>query len=97
MLADPMTSARQKRMGTVFGWIAGGSLGLITDFGLYVAIGQGYPLVPMTFALFVAGCFAGMWVSDRLGDRAFRMLGLAAGVLLALALTLAFAVVLTRR
>ena len=82
-------------MSTVFGWIAGGSVGLIADYGLYTAIGEGYPLVPATFALFVAGCFGGMWLSDRLGDRGFRLLGIAAGILLALAVTFALSIVLT--
>lgn len=96
MLRPHMSSARQRKLGTVFGWVAGGSVGLILDYALYIAIGEGYPLIPMTFGLFVAGCFAGMWLSDRLGDRGFRLLGIAAGILLALALTVAISLALTR-
>jgi len=82
-------------MGTVFGWIAGGSLGLIVNYLAFLAWGAGYPIVPTTFALFVVGCFGGMWLADRLGERAFRTLGIAAGVLLAMALTLVAGVFVT--
>jgi hypothetical protein len=85
----------RKRMSTVLGWVAGGSFGLLVNYGLFWSIGPSYPVVPTTFVTFVAGCFAGMWISDRLGPRAFRPLGIVAGVLFALALTLATLVLLT--
>ena len=94
MLRAHMGTGRQ-RMGTVFGWIAGGSLGLVVSYAISLAWGPGYPLIPGTFALFVAGCFGGMWASDRLGDRAFRVLGIAAGVLLAVAVAFVAAAILT--
>lgn len=94
MLRAHMGKAKQ-RMGTVFGWIAGGSLGLVVNYAISLAWGPGYPLIPTTFGLFVLGCFGGMWASDRLGDRAFRVLGIAAGLLLALALTFVVAAMLT--
>lgn len=89
-------AASKRRISTVFGWIAGGSVGLILDYLLYLVIGEAYPLIPATFALFVAGCFGGMWLADRLGERSFRVLGVAAGLLLALAVTFLVSLVLTR-
>lgn len=94
MLRRHVGKAKQ-RMGTVFGWIGGGSLGLLVNFAISHAWGSGYPLVPTTFALFVLGCFGGMWASDRLGERAFRVLGIASGLLLALAITFLVAAMLT--
>jgi peptidoglycan/LPS O-acetylase OafA/YrhL len=70
------------RMTTVFGWVAGGSLGLLVNYGLFLSYGEGYPTTPTTFVTFLAGAFAGMHLADRLGPRGFRPLGIAAGVLL---------------
>jgi len=78
----------RRRMGTVFGWVAGGSLGLLINYGLFLFLGEGYPVVPTTFALFVVGCFGVMFAADRLGERAFRVMGIAAGILLAAALAM---------
>ena len=76
--------------------LAGGSLGLLANYGLFLAIGEGWPVVPTTFALVVVGFFGGMWLADRLGEeRGYRLLGIAAGVLLAAAVTLVLAVLLT--
>jgi len=86
----------RKRATTLFGWLAGGSLGLLTNYGLFLAVGSGWPVVPTTFAFFVAGCFGGMWVADRLGERGFRVLGVTAGVLVAVAATLIVAVLMSR-
>lgn len=72
----------KRRMTTVFGWVAGGSLGLLVNYGLFLAVGEGYPTTPTTFVTFLAGAFGGMALSDRLGVRGFRPLGIAAGVLL---------------
>jgi len=77
-------TTRRRRAGTALGWIAGGSLGLLVNYGLFVAVGASYPTVPTTFAAFVLFAFAGMGLADRLGDRALRVLGPAAGVLFAL-------------
>lgn len=66
----------------MFGWIAGGSAGLLVNYGLFVAFGEGYPTAPTTFATFLAGAFGGMALADRLGERGFRPLGIAAGLLL---------------
>lgn len=79
------------RLGTVFGWLAGGSLGLVVNYGMFMIIGEGYPTTYTTFGLFLAGAFGGMALSDRLGARGFRPLGLAAGVLLALLVALVVA------
>lgn len=70
------------RLTTVFGWVAGGSLGLVVNYGLFLAVGESYPVAPTTFATFLVGAFAGMSLADRLGERGFRPLGIAAGVLL---------------
>jgi len=82
----PATSAMnddlKRRMTTVFGWVAGGSLGLLVNYGLFLFFGEGYPTTPTTFVTFLAGAFAGMHLADRLGARGFRPLGIAAGVLL---------------
>ncbi len=82
---DARTDAKedlQRRMTTVFGWVAGGSLGLLVNYALFLHFGEGYPTTPTTFVTFLAGAFGGMYVADRLGVRGFRPLGIAAGVLL---------------
>lgn len=86
---------RRRRATTAFGWLAGGSLGLLINYGLFLMASGSWPVVPTTFALFVAGCFGGMKVSDRLGEKGFRLLGIAAGVLVSTALTLAVAVLMS--
>ncbi len=90
-------AANKRRMATAFGWIAGGSLGLLANYAVFLGVGESWPVVPTTFVLFVVGAFAGMAVADRLGERAFRLLGVAAGILFAIALTLVVAVVMTGR
>lgn len=87
----------RKRMATVFGWLAGGTLGLLASYVTFLLVGAAYPTVPATFGLFVVGAFGGMWLSDRLGPRGFRTLGIAAGVLLAVAITLLLAVAMSPR
>ncbi|MBX7191508.1 MAG: hypothetical protein K1X94_05600 [Sandaracinaceae bacterium] len=72
----------KRRMTTIFGWVAGGSLGLLVNYALFLAIGESYPTTPTTFVTFLAGAFGGMHLADRLGVRGFRPLGIAAGVLL---------------
>lgn len=78
----------RSRLTTVFGWLAGGTLGLLVNYGIFLAVGEGYPTTYTTFGLFLAGAFGGMALSDRLGPRGFKPLALAAGVLLAVLLTL---------
>jgi hypothetical protein len=84
----------RQRLGTVFGWIAGGCFGLLLNYFVFLAIGSTW-LVASTFLLFVAGAFAGMYVADRLGDRAFRVMGVAAGILFAIAIALGAAMLLS--
>lgn len=74
----------RKRLATAFGWVAGGSLGLLVNYALLRAVGEGYPTTYTTFGFFLAGAFGGMFVADRLGPRGFKPLGVAAGILLAL-------------
>lgn len=84
--------AARERLTTAFGWIAGGALALLANFGVYRAIGdEGYPVTVTTFVAFLAGAFGGSWLADRLGTRAFKPLGVLAGLLLALILTLVLA------
>jgi peptidoglycan/LPS O-acetylase OafA/YrhL len=89
------TDDRRRRLTTVFGWVAGGSLGLLLNYLLFLAIGDGYPTVPTTFVLFLAGAFGGMSLADRLGPRGFKPLGIAAGILLALFVALVLAVLMS--
>lgn len=53
-------------------------------------------LLLATFVLFIAGAFLGMFVSDKLGDRAFRVMGIAAGTVVALAITAGLGLLLLR-
>ena len=91
---DPR-EARLARWATAFGWVAGGSLGMLVNYAAFLAVGEGYPTVPTTFVSFVAGAFAGMSVADRLGVRGFRPLGIAAGVLLSIFVALVVAVLMS--
>lgn len=95
MAADDASADSRRRLTTAFGWIAGGSLGLLLNYALYYAIGESYPTVPTTFVTFLAGAFGGMHLADRLGARGFRPLGIAAGVLLAVFVVLVVAVLMS--
>jgi hypothetical protein len=92
---DEAAVERRRRLTTVFGWLAGGSLGLLANYAAFLAVGEGYPTVPTTFVLFLLGAFGGMAVADRLGVRGFRPLGIAAGVLLAIFMALVVAVLMS--
>lgn len=92
---EPRGRARQ-RLATVFGWIAGASLAMLVNYGLFLEIGESYPTVPTTFAAVVIGAFAGMAVADRLGARGLKPLGIAAGVLLGLVALVAFTVLFSQ-
>ncbi len=76
------------RWTTAFGWLAGGALGLMLNYGLWRLVGEGYPVTFTTFLAFLLGAFGGMAVADRLGARGFKPLGVAAGILLAVFLGL---------
>jgi len=83
--AEPTSDTTRQRLTTIFGWVAGGALGVLLNFVAYVSWGESYPVTWTTFALFLAGAFGGMHLADRLGpERGFRPLGIAAGVLFAL-------------
>lgn len=88
---DEVDETRAK-LTTVFGWVAGGSTGVLINWGLFMAIGEGYPVTWTTFVLFLAGAFAGMYLADKLGPRGFRPLGIAAGVLFAVFLSIVLTV-----
>lgn len=89
--ADKPARDPRARLATVFGWLAGGALGLIVNYALFMAVGEGYPTTHTTFGLFLLGAFGGMALSDRWGPRGFKPLAVAAGVLLAVLLALVVA------
>lgn len=93
--SEPPAANPRQRYATAFGWVAGGVLGLLINWGISAAVGDGYPLTWTTFALFLAGAFGGMSLADRLGPRAFKPLGIAAGVLIAVLVSLVLALALT--
>lgn len=82
-MTEPSDTTRS-RLTTIFGWIAGGALGVLANYGLFVALGEGYDTTWTTFIFFVAGAFGGMYAADKLGPRGFKPLGIAAGILFAL-------------
>lgn len=76
-------------MQTALAWLAGGAASVLLSYALYLVFGEAYPKEPAAFVLFAVCVYGAMSVSDRLGPRAFRGIGIAAGVLCALALVLA--------
>lgn len=82
------TRTYDRRAGTVLGWLFGASSGLVVDYGLAAAIGAGYPAGYSTFGLLVVGAFIGMAVADKLGERAPKVLGPIAGIMVAVCVTL---------
>ena len=94
--ADPQSSSRA-RLQTVFSWVAGGSLGMLVSYALYSLIGEAYPKEPAVVVLFALGAYGGMRLSDALGPRGFRPLGIAAGVLATLFIVLTVLVLTGRR
>ena len=81
------TDQTRKRLTTMFGWVAGGSAGVLINWGAYNLFGggdSGYPVTLTTFVLFLAGAFGGMFLADRMGAAGFRPLGIAAGILFAI-------------
>lgn len=79
----PGSNSSERRIATALGWFVGGGLGLLLNYFAFVAVGPGYPAAPTSFVAFVAGAFGGMWVADRLGSRALKVLGISAGILIA--------------
>lgn len=84
----------RQRLSTVFGWLAGGSLGVLLNYAVWRLVGEGYPVTYTTFLFFIPGAFGGMALADRLGPKAFKPLGLLAGVLFALFLGLVIAAIM---
>jgi len=82
----------RRRLTTIFGWLAGASLGVVINGSIFYLLDDDSWLMVSTFVFFVAGAFAGMAVADRFGARAFGPLGLSAGLLVALALAMMFLV-----
>ena len=75
------------RWATALAWIAGGSFGLIVNFVIVSIFGDEHVYVT-TFVTFALGATLGTLVSDKLGPKYFRAMGMAAGVLVAIAATL---------
>ncbi len=74
---------RAPRLAVALGWLAGICLGLLVDYGAYVLIGDDYPKGYTTFVLLAGLAFAGMYLADRLGPRALKVMALAVGILVA--------------
>lgn len=85
-----------RRAGTVLGWLAGASLGLVIDYAAAAYVGQGYPAGYSTFALIIGGAFGGMALADKLGERAPKVLGPVAGVFVAVCASLFLGATLIR-
>lgn len=79
----PLPVDSRARWGVVFGWVAGGAAGVLINTALEVALGASWPEAWGIFGLFVVGAFGGMRLAKTLGSRAFRVLGIAAGLLVA--------------
>ena len=94
-MSDEGEDRTKKRLATMFGWAAGGAVGLLLNYALLLVVGEAYPTTWTTFLLFIVGAFAGMAVGDRLGPRGFKPLGIAAGVLLALFVAVVLAVLIS--
>lgn len=88
---DTQTRSR-RRIQTVFAWIAGGALGVLVSYGLFLLVGEAYPKEPGIVVLFALGAYGAMRLSDHLGPRGFKPLGIAAGVLATLFVVLALLV-----
>ncbi len=79
----------RRRISTALGGLSGGLLALLINYGIFEIWGASYPVQPTSFVAILVGAFGGMAMSDRLGDRAFRILGITTGFVVALALTVA--------
>ena len=85
-MATPETAApvdTRARWGVLFGWVAGGAAGVLVNTALELLLGASWPEALGIFGLFVVGAFAGMRLAKTLGPRAFRILGISAGLLVA--------------
>ena len=80
---------QKKRIVTGLGWVSGGVTALMLNYVIFYFWGEGYPVQPTSFVAFLLGAFGGMALADRLGEKGFRAMGVATGVVLALALSLA--------
>lgn len=80
--SETAASKRKARWAKVFGWLSGGSLGLLIDYGLFAWLGSVYPVAIGTFVLFGAGALSGLTLGEKLGPKAFLPLGISSAVLL---------------
>ena len=67
---------------TVFGWVFGGSIGLLLNYVLLWRFPELVPVAMSTFVLFAGGAFAGMAIADKMPSSKAKILGFAAGIAL---------------
>jgi hypothetical protein len=79
-------AASKKQLAAVLGGCVGGGLAILSNYFVYEAVGPEYPAGPTSFVFFALGALGGMAVSDRLGKKALKVMGIAAGILIALTL-----------
>ena len=89
--AETQTRSR-RRIQTVFAWIAGGALGMLVSYGLFMLVGEAYPKEPGIVVPCGLGYYGAMRLADHHGPRSFKPLGIAAGVLATLFIVLALLV-----
>lgn len=79
---------QKSRIVTGLGWVSGGVSALMLNYVVFYLWGDAYPVQPTSFVAFLVGAFGGMALGDRLGEKGFRAMGVATGVVFALALSL---------
>lgn len=79
-------AASKKQLSAVLGGCVGGGLAILSNYFVYEAVGPDYPAGLTSFVFFALGAFGGMALSDRLGKKALKVMGIAAGILISLTL-----------
>lgn len=84
--AKKSKAASKKQLAAVLGGCVGGGLAILCNYFIYAAVGAAYPAGLTSFVLFALGAFGGMALADRLGKKALKVMGIAAGILISLTL-----------